>query len=135
MKTIKGDYLAGTEEAHLQVWSCEQDYLPGKHYYLGRDAQNVPRCHCGGRYNLPPEPKQATVSEVPVGAIFRDVNGQVFTKLSERRNNRGQLRHEVRCESSPFTKKVGPISSAFFCRPGDVIYLTSDRPVVREEAA
>ena len=58
---------------------------------------------------------------LPVGTVFNDwYRKQVFIKEGEIATKTGK-RHRLRCIVSPF-RKTGPISSAFFCAVGTVVF-------------
>lgn len=63
---------------------------------------------------------------LPVGALFEDAyHKQIFRKTAEVLTSRGRKRHQLECVASPFkgrTKPLGPVCSAFFCLPGQVVY-------------
>lgn len=79
---------------------------------------------------------------LPNGTIFEDgYHKQVFEKVAEIITARGKVRHALQCLKSPFPagKDLGPICSAFFCRPGDLVYREGGlrvlvRPTTMEES-
>lgn len=62
---------------------------------------------------------------LPVGTIFEDgYHKQLFEKVAEIINRRGEPRHVLQCVAGPFEtgQKLGPVCGAFFCRVGDLVY-------------
>lgn len=77
--------------------------------------------------------REVQVRRLNDGDEFRDGNGQVFVREGKVINGRGETRYQVRCLESPYKKAPGPISRAFFCAVGDVVFLTGNRPVLITE--
>lgn len=78
---------------------------------------------------------ETTLNKIAVGEVFGDISGQRFIKLGvvQRRQNgvaMKSVRHVVRCVSSPCsTGPIGPVTSAFFTRVGQVLFLAGSQPV------
>lgn len=71
--------------------------------------------------SVAPNENGVQLRRLPVGTVFNDFYGkQVFIKEGEVATKQGK-RHRLRCIVSPFLK-TGPISSAFFCAVGKVIF-------------
>lgn len=59
-----------------------------------------------------------TLTSIPLGGYFSDLNGCIFRKVAK---VEGKRKFQIECVTSPF-QKVGEISGAFFCAVGDVVY-------------
>lgn len=68
--------------------------------------------------------KPTRLWRLPIGARFEDYSGkQIFEKVGEYTVVKTrQKMHALRCEKSPYTKLPGPITAAFFCAIGQVVY-------------
>lgn len=76
--------------------------------------------------------REFQLRRLAIGEQFEDCNGQQFCKLGVIVNRRGQRRHMVLCQWSPYGRiEPGPISSAFFTHIGAVLYLGGNQPVLR----
>lgn len=83
--------------------------------------------------------REVQLWRLPVGSVFADwYRVQVFEKVAEILTSRGKVLHALQCLKIPYSaeKPAGPVSSAFFCNVGMVVYRGGDlRVFVQEEAS